>query len=221
MKRILFLIIVVLNVNPALAEECTYALTQAGAETGNAIATINTEKVRIKVTDAVPDSLYTVWVDFKSRTTGQLAADYPLSKGALARGVAPAFASTAGVTAGIGIDPNGLVTDSEGDAHFKVKLDYALLIPGVSPVVGAELALQGLNRVDGYWLRQYPVDPSVAASSQITDPATRLPVLERATAQGFTIVRHPNDKITHGHTPGVKGVDHVSGFKGDFPLECL
>ncbi len=186
--------------------------------------------LEVKISDARPDTLYTVWVDFRSRARldagfskfDALSDDYkPLvDKGALPRGVAPAFATTAGVTAGMGIDPNGIITDDHGEAEFKAILDYNLLKRGDSPVVGDELAMQGLNRVGGYWLRRYPIDPTVSASLQQTDPATGFPLVERATAQGITIVRHA-DFVTHGHTPGVGDVDHFSAFKDDFPADCL
>ncbi len=183
--------------------------------------------LEVEIVAARPDTLYTVWIDFRNRASLLLADDYKglLLKGALPRGVAPAFATTAGVTAGMGIDPNGIITDDQGEVEFKAILDYNLLKRGDSPVVGDELAMQGLNRVGGYWLRRYPKTkpktiPDVAASLQKTDPDTGLPVVERATAQGITIVRHA-DFITHGHTPGIGGVDHFSGFKGDFPDDCL
>ena len=57
-------------------------------------------------------------------------------------------------------------------------------------------------------------------SNKEIDPATDRPVVVRATAQGITIVGH-FDFVTHGHTPGVGGVDHFSGFNGGFPAECL
>lgn len=213
-------------------EFCKYDLTPADPESMAEVTIVRESErsvLNVLIFDADDDTLYTVWVDFRNRArlklTGisfeALSDDYkPLvAKGALERGVAPAFASTAGVTAGMGIDRNGVITNSHGDAELEVVLDYNLLQPGNTPVVGGELAMQGLNRVGGYWLRVYLVDPTVSASLQVTGEDD-LPLLERATAQGITIVRHP-DFITHGHTPGVKNVDHFSGFKGDFPEDCL
>lgn len=199
----------------ASKNDCKYTLTTS--DIGTAKVTIDGDELKIKVKDARANTLYTVWVDFKNRGTGLLTPDYP--DGGIGRGVAPAFASTAGVTAGMGMDPNGFITDEDGDAVFKAELDYGLLKAGDSPVVGAELAMQGMNRVGGYWLRKYPVDQTMAASLQMVDPATGLPVLERATAQGFTIQHHP-DSVTHGHTPGVGGIDHSGAFKGDIPDSC-
>ncbi|MFQ5917926.1 MAG: hypothetical protein ACE5I0_08975 [Candidatus Binatia bacterium] len=213
-------------------ERCEYLLTASNPERplSRAEVEIDEEILEIEISDARPNTLYTVWIDFRNRArlaeTGNsieaLSEDYKplLDEGALPRGVAPAIASTAGVTAGMGLDLNGIITDDDGDGKLKAQLDYNLLEPGDSPVVGRELAMQGKNRVGGYWLRKYPVDPDVEASLQIVDPLTGLPDLHRATAQGITIVGHP-DFITHGHTPGVGGVDHFPGFKGDFPEDCL
>ncbi|MEM7118559.1 MAG: hypothetical protein AAF614_39435 [Chloroflexota bacterium] len=197
---------------------CHYDLTTS--DVGTAEVKVRQGKLKVKIRDAQPNTLYTVWVDFRNRETGELAADYPLDAGALERGVAPAFASTAGVTSGMGLDANAIVTNRRGNGTGVFELDYKLLQPGTSPVVGGELAMQGLNRIGGYWLRQFGVDPQTAASVQLVDPHTGLPLLERSTAQGLTIVGHP-DFVTHGHTPGVGGVDHFPGFKGDFPSECL
>jgi len=204
--------------NTAFADdECKFTLTTS--DMGVATVKIDENKLRIKIRGARANTMYTVWNDFKNRGTGQLADDYPLDKGAVGRGVAPAFSSTAGVTAGMGLDDNTFVTDSDGDATFKVKLDYNLLETGASPVVGGQLAMQGMNRIGGYWLRIHEIDPNTGASLQMVDPSTMLPLLERATVQGFTIQHHP-DFISHGHTPGVGGVDHSGAFKGDIPADC-
>ena len=204
-------------------EECTYFLTASSGQPGSARVDIEDDEIKVKFESTNADTLYTVWVDHKNRATGLLADDYPIAQGALGRGVAPAFASNAGVTSGVGLDQNGIITDDEGDAILKVKLDYNILQPGTSPVVGAELAMQGLNRVGGGWLRTYVEDPASMASAQVpdpTDPSGTTPLLPRSTPQGITVVRHA-DRITHGHTPGVGGVDHFSAFKGDFPSGCL
>lgn len=200
--------------------KCQYELTASTGQQGSATVIIKKKKLRIIFEDVQENTLFTIWIDHKNRATGLLADDYPLDEGALERGVAPAIATTHGVINGMGLDKNGVITDGDGDEAFKVKLDYELLNAGASPVVGAGLSMQGLNRVGGNWLRKYDTDPEIGASLQLVDPNTGFPLLGRSTAQGITIVRHP-DYITHGHTPGVGGVDHFSAFKGDFPLECL
>lgn len=199
------------------ASSCKFELTSVDA--GTAKVKIKGKHLRIKVKNARPHTLYTVWLDYKNRDTGLLADDYPLSAGALGRGVAPAFATTAGVTSGMGLDPNAFITNGGGRAKFKVKLDYRILDEGASPVVG-EVSMQGSNRVGGYWLRKYPTDPTVGPSLQSVHAYTDLPLVERSTVQGITIQFHP-DYVSHGHTPGVGGVDHSGAFKGDIPADCL
>lgn len=198
-------------------ERCLYDLETSGDEMGEATVIIETDRMGVRLRGAVPNSLYTVWVDFKSRATDELPMDYP-DEG-LDRGVAPAFASTAPVYAGMRLDPNSVVTDDNGDAVVPLPLDYNILVAGEAPVVHENLSMDGMNRVGGFWARQYPEDPDVAASLQLTDPDTGEPLLMRSTPAGITMVRHP-DMVSHGHTPGVGDVDHFSAFKGDFPADC-
>lgn len=190
----------------------SYQMAASSGEIGTAFATVETSRLSIKVRGAHPNSLYTVWIDYKNRFTDMLSLDYPA--GAIERGVAPAFATTQGVTSGMGLDANAFVTDGNGNADFTVALDYNLLEGGSGPVVYGGLSMQGPNRVGGQWMRVYKgaTDPEL----QATDDTTGLPLVQRATAQGLTIVRHP-DKVSHGMTPGVGDVDHFAGFKGDFP----
>jgi len=204
----------------SIAASCTYLLNPSGDQPGSAKVSITDKTFSIAFRKANPNTMYTIWVDFRNRATPpELAGDYPLDQGALARGVAPAFATTEGVTSGMGLDRNAVITDKRGDANLKIPLDYALLEEGASPVVGEQLAMQGKNRVGGGWLREYPADPSIQASRQVTDPKTGLPLVQRSTAQGITVVKHP-DAVSHGHTPGVGGVDHLPAFNGDFPADC-
>jgi hypothetical protein len=203
----------------SIAASCSYFLNPSSGQPGSAEVSIVGKTFTIAFRDANPNALYTIWVDFKNRATGELADDYPSDQGALPRGVAPAFATTQGVTSGMGLDRNAVKTDKHGNAELTIPLDYGLLDKGASPVVGEQLAMQGKNRVGGGWLRVYPKDPTVKASLQVIDPATGLPEVQRSTAQGITIVVHP-DTVSHGHTPGVGGVDHSSAFSGDFPPEC-
>lgn len=195
------------------AKHCTYTLDQAGAEFGVAEIRINKKKLRVVIGGAQPDTLYTVWVDFRT-TGGALPDDFPLG----VRPVSPAMPTNKGVSNGIGLDRNGIMTDENGEANVKISLNYEILKKDRSPVVGG-LAMQGLNVVGGFWMRKYPSDPAVQASSQITKNPFE-PELVYSTAVGITIVRHP-DTITHGLSPGVKYVDHFSAWKGDFPSHCL
>ena len=129
--------------------------------------------------------------------------------------VAPAFATTTGVTSGMGVDANGVITDGQGNATIVVDLNFNLLSKGASPLVALDLVDQGPDRlVGGGWLREY----DDATDRQLVDNGG-LPKVVRATAQGITVVGH-TDFLTHGHTPGTDVVDRFSGFKGDFPANC-
>lgn len=214
--------------NARLMEEfrCDFTLATAGDEAGSAHVYIKHNKLKVDFRNAKPDTLYTIWVDFRSRATGIVAGDYPFEDSratlftgvGIGRGVAPAFAKTAPVYEGMRLDENSIVTDFDGNADFEVDLDYDLLGYGTCPVVAAALSLQGDNRVGGSWLRRYGEQLMNGASPQRL-MADGTPQLALATAEGLTIVGHTR-KVTHGHTPGVGGVDHFPAFIGDFPQEC-
>ena len=194
---------------------CAYTLDQAGDEQGVAEIRIHKKNLRVVIYGAKPGSMYTVWTDFRKRNDGSSPPDnFPLGVPL----VSPAMPTNKGVTNGIGLDRNGIITDEYGEANVVIPLNYELLKKNRSPVVGG-LTMQGLNVVGGYWMRQYPQDPSVQASSQIIKKPFK-PKLVYSTAAGITMVRHP-DTISHGLTPGVKNVDHFSAWKGDFPSQCV
>lgn len=195
--------------------ECTYELTATSNALGRFLVALEENELEIEVSDADPYTLYTVWFNFSERPPDSQA-------------VAPAFATTAGVFEGMVMDINGFLTDSNGDADFEVELDFNLLQPGDAPVVFQDntsdplrdLDKQGMNRVGGHWKRVYPVQYNTAASLQLTGLHPGQPLVERGTARGIVIAQH-FDFITHGHTPGVGGVDFFVPFSGAFPPECL
>ena len=222
---------------------------KGGVIGSSAEATITSKQLRIKIRKAVPKKLYTIWIDHRDRTNELLAPDYPFdeegddnpqvrsgppgdifnpdpldpsflfSGEGVKRGVAPAFATTAPVYAGMRIDLNSFVTDAHGNARFRVKLDYNLLGNGTSPVVAAEIVKQGpKNEVGGGWLRVYQGLISSGPSLQKVDERGLLEIY-RSTAQGLTIVGH-KDFVTHGHRPGDSS-DRFGGFFGDFPPGCV
>ena len=207
---------------------CQYFLGESTGTTAE--ATITSTELRIEILGAERKTLYTVWIDFRHRDPAFLAPDYPNlaenpvldlshSGEGIGRGVAPAFATTAPVFAGMGIDLNGVVTNALGNARLRISLDYNLLETGTGPVVAADLVEQGPNRVGGGWLRIYTEPLSSGASLQKVDESSGLPMIYRSTVQGLTIVGH-NDFVTHGHTPG-DGSDRFSGFSGNFPPDCI
>lgn len=215
-------------------QSCSFQLELGNDEAqGEARVYITPTSIEVRVQNARPNTLYTVWVDFQSRATGQLSADYPVEGGSvdlsrsgpgIARGVAPAFSKTAPVYEGMRTDVNGFMTDRWGNSRWYTSLDYNLLGRSTSPVTAASLTMQGQNRVGGSWLRFYEGNVFSAASAQSRTLSSfhysNVPRLVLATAQGLTIVGH-YVPVTHGHTPGVGGVDHFPGFKGDFPSYCV
>jgi hypothetical protein len=196
-------------------DKVKYDLDAGGADVdATAEVSVDGEKLKIKIRDAHPNALYTIWIDFRKRSDGNsLPVGFPVD----GRAVAPAIASTDPVYDGMRLDLNGVLTDNKGDADFNGKLDFELLKEGDTPVVGAMLAVQGVNHVGGYWLRVYNPD-EFSPDTQEVDPETGAPILQRSTARGITIVRHL-DFVTHGHTPGLGGTDIASAFKGDFPTD--
>lgn len=213
------------------ADKCEFDLVSQAGQDGTARVSIRSYErqgrpasdLRIKIRDAengatttVGDGMYTVWVSFKG------APDLPATSPTdTVRDVAPAFSTLAGVTAGLGLDDNAIVTNSKGKANFRSKLDYDLLLEGDSPVVGA-LALQASDpkqHLGGGWMRIYQGDGTQEPDFD-RDSKGRIAKVERATAQGIIIVFH-RDMISHGHTPGVKPEERVGAWKADFPSSCM
>jgi hypothetical protein len=206
--------------------DCTYELK---ADQGTATAVITSNSLSIEYKNAKPDTVYTAWIDFQSRATGLLSADYPVASNsavdisksgpAMGRGVAPTFATTDPVYEGMRLDINSVKTDKYGNGKIVVKLDYNLLKKGDSPVVADMFTMPGGNVIGGSWLRTYEKNVADSASSQRLD-ANGVPIVVRATAVGLTLVGHFLP-FTHGHNPGVGGVDHFPGASGDFPAHCM
>lgn len=157
-------------------------------------------------------------------------------------GFSPAAADDAGFTAGMGLDPNGFVTDGDGDAEFKIKLNYDIFRPMVAPTVLRPGITQGLAvgfdgfpgttcstalftgtqfpaRIDSGYARVYNSAtvanlPAVSPSYQLLD-ASGKPLLVRASVRAFQIIEH-FDRITHGHVPGFHVANPMASSCGDF-----
>jgi len=112
----------------------------------------------------------------------------------------PAAADDAGFKAGMGLDPNGFVTDGDGNANFTIKLNYDIFQAGVAPTVlrsGSPLASMstqslavafdaagttcfsspGANfqgRVDSAYLRVYQDKPGTIANLPAFSPSYQL-----------------------------------------------
>jgi len=139
--------------------------------------------------------------------------------------VTPAVADDAGFRAGTGLDPNGFITDAQGNATFTVKLNYELAKSQISPIVLAPLTqtvqvqpVSGLGEctvspgssyqslIDSGYARKYDTS-HVSPSFQLTDGKYRAKMI-RGTVADLVVVEHL-DGLTHGHAPGVMA--EVSG----------
>ena len=159
-------------------------------------------------------------------------------------GFTPAAADDAGFNAGNGLDPNGFVTDGDGNAKFKIKLNYDIFQANVAPLVlrpgdteGLGLAFDALGttcssslftpgvsplytaRVDSAYMREYststvPNLPATSPSYQLLD-ASGKPLLVRASVSGFQLIEH-FDRLTHGHVPGFHVANPAASSCGDF-----
>lgn len=206
---------------------CTFMLATSTGSMGTAEATVTSDSLTIQYSGALPNTLYTIWIDYRSRATGAMSADYPIQGGSvdltntgagIGRGVSPCISTTDPVYEGMRVDLNGIITDDDGDATIEIDLNYDLLgAVGESPVTAASLSMAGDNRLGGSWLRMYETSVTGGASSQVL--VDGIPQVVRATPAGITIVGHFLP-FSQGHTPGVGGVDHFGGYNGDFPSEC-
>ena len=159
-------------------------------------------------------------------------------------GFTPAAADDAGFKAGMGLDPNGFITDSSGNANFAIKLNYDIFQANVAPLVlrpgdteGLAVAFDALGttcssslftpgvsplytaRVDSAYMRQYststvPNLPATSPSYQLLD-ASGKPLLVRASVSGFQLIEH-FDRLTHGHVPGFHVANPAASSCGDF-----
>ena len=159
-------------------------------------------------------------------------------------GFSPAAADDAGFKAGNGLDPNGFVTDANGNATFGIKLNYDIFQANVAPLVlrpgdteglavafdasgttcSSSLFTPGVTplytaRVDSAYMRQYgtstaPVLPATSPSYQLLD-ASGKPRLVRVSVSGFQLIEH-FDRLTHGHVPGFHVANPAASSCGDF-----
>jgi hypothetical protein len=152
----------------------------------------------------------------------------------------PAAADDAGFKAGMGLDPNGFVTDGDGNANFTIKLNYDIFQPGVAPTLLRPGITQSLGvafdgfpgttcssspgasfpaRIDSGYTRVYNTAtvanlPAISPSYQLTD-ASGKPLLVRAGVRGFQLIEH-FDRLTHGHLPGFHVSNPAASSCGDF-----
>ncbi len=178
-----------------------------------------------------PNAVHTAWLEFDIRQppfTGAPPDVFAVDPGTGARApvylFTPIAADDAGFTSGIGLDPNGFVTDDGGTAAFRFELNFDVFEPRTAPVVlrpgvtqsipvaavGGRCVVSGDAaydfRHDSAFMRAF--DASTVAQPPGTSPSFpaltgRLrPRLVRGTVNQITIVEH-FDGLTHGHARGL------------------
>jgi hypothetical protein len=212
--------------------EGAYGLTgQAGQVT---IKTANQgySILEFSVSGLRPNKVHSVWLSFdttRAPFAGErpdfIATDPQTGTTADVFGFAPLAADNAGFTAGIGLDPNGFITDDRGNAKFTIELNYdifqlesapVLLRPALSQTVWAvtdpetgRCAAAGARTMDSWidtgYMRVFDASvvadpPGVSPSYQVLDLQAK-PRLVRGKVSAFTLAEH-FDGMTHGHVPG-------------------
>src|SRR5262249_18563490 len=141
-------------------------LTAAGPSSGTHALTGQTGSVDIKihggattlkfsVSGLTPNAVHSAWLIFDtskppfSGAGPTLGATDPLTGTfALVTPSTPAADDASGFTAGIGIDPNGFITDSDGNAEFRKDIDYDITQTEAAPIVLRPGVTQSVPEMD-------------------------------------------------------------------------
>jgi len=187
--------------------------------------------LRFSLSGLAPNATHTVWLIFDtnqppfSQTGGGLvAADPATGTTAPVFGFSPAAADDAPFTAGIGLDPNGFVSDASGNAEFKIDLNFDIMQPASGPVVlrpgttqmlavasdtaspcmaatgAAFQAVIDSNFVRVFDTSKLPNPPGASPSFQMAEAPLKARLV-RGSIKALTIAEH-FDGLTHGHLPG-------------------
>jgi len=237
----------------AIAANQTVALVPIGSGTQSGQVVITTTSggatLQLTVSGLTPNTVHSFWQVFDTTKPPfitdavlglSVVTDSNLGTLAPARPNTPAVDDRSGFTGGTVLDPNGFVTDANGNATLTVKLNYnptkaemAPIVLGalgetvqVSPVTGAGtcVATPGSSFtafVDSAYVRQFDTsrtDPSF----QIQDGKYRAKLI-RGTVASLVVVEHL-DGLTHGHVPGVMFAvsgcgDHVGKLTGNVVVQ--
>lgn len=217
-------------------------LGQAGPVTGPFARTTQSGEVEIEVLGGrtrleftvfglAPNAVHSVWLEFNTQRppfsgTGEdlVATDPETGTTANVYAYAPAAPDNAEFTGGMGLDPNGFVTDDSGNAMFRFELNYDISQPQAAPIVLRPGATQTVrvassggacvgspegalaSRIDSAYMRVFST--STVANLPARSPS--FPVLSaplrarlvRGPVREIRIVEH-FDGVTHGHLRGV------------------
>jgi hypothetical protein len=238
----------------AIAANQTVTLTPigSGTQSGQVVITTGTGSATLVLTATglTPNTLHSFWLVFDTTKPPFLTdavlglsvvTDANLGTLTAVRPNSPAVDDRSGFKGGTGIDPNGFVTDANGNATFTVKLNFDPTKSGTTPVV---LAGQSENvqvspvtgtgtcvvtpgsaypaLVDSTYVRQYDTSRKEPAF-QIHDGYYRANLV-RGTVASLVVVEHL-DGLTHGHIPGVNVVtmsgcgDHAGKLTGNVAVQ--
>jgi hypothetical protein len=201
--------------------------------------------LQLTVSGLTPNAVHSFWQVFDTTKAPfvtdavlglSVVTDTNLGTLAPVRPNTPAVDDRSGFTGGTALDPNGFVTDSNGNATVTVKLNYdptkpemAPIVLGalgetvqVSPVTGAGtcVATPGssfMAFVDSGYVRRFDTSRT-EPSFQIHDGKYRAKLI-RGTVASLVVVEHL-DGLTHGHVPGIMFAvsgcgDHVGKLTGN------
>jgi hypothetical protein len=233
----------------AFAANQTVSLTPigAGTQSGQVVITVGGGGATLVLTASglTPNTLHSFWLVFDTTKTPfitdavlglSVVSDQNLGTLTAVRPNSPVADDRSGFKGGTGIDPNGFVTDANGNATFTAKLNFDPTKTGTTPIVlagqsesvqvtpvtgtGTCVVTPGSSYpalVDSTYVRQYDTSRNEPAF-QIHDGYYRAKLV-RGTVASVVVVEHL-DGLTHGHIPGVNVVtmsgcgDHVGKLTG-------
>lgn len=179
-------------------------------------------KLKFSVSGLTPNAVHSAWLIFDtskapfSGAGATLGATDPVTGTfALAFPSTPATADTSGFTSGVGIDPNGFLTDAQGAARFSKQIDYDITQSQAAPIVLRPAATQSVPEMDvsgncvtggpsalgeeSTYMRTFETSSSPPYFQQTNGPL--VPKLVRGQILMFMLVEH-FDGLTHGHVAG-------------------
>jgi len=188
--------------------------------------------LRFSLSGLAPNATHTVWLifdtnqpPFSQTSSGLVATDPATGSTAPVFGFGPAAADNAAFTGGIGLDPNGFVSDGSGNAEFKFDLNFDIMQPTSAPVVlrpgttqtlavasdtgsapcvaasgGAFQAVIDSNFLRAFDTSKIASPPGASPSFQMAEAPLKAKLV-RGTVKALTIAEH-FDGLTHGHLPG-------------------
>jgi hypothetical protein len=179
-------------------------------------------KLKFSVSGLTPNAVHSAWLIFDttkapfSGAGATLGATDPVTGTfALAFPSTPATADISGFTSGVGIDPNGFLSDAQGAARFSKQIDYDITQSQAAPIVLRPAATQSVPEMDvsgncvaggpsalgeeSTYMRTFETSGAPPYFQQTNGPLA--PKLVRGQILMFMLIEH-FDGLTHGHVAG-------------------